>query len=259
MHPRLAGFGWGSMAKNDLNQPLIRKAGRPLPRWRPVFSPLLISAGLLLGIVTVFWVAVVDDPDGGRTVVMAPIEDAAPAATGSVEGSDEASLTAEVPLEAPQAAEEEIEVAALPVAPARLDTDPSLVESSALGPLPRISPDGRLPREVYARRSAPVPQGTPRIAIVIGGLGISQTGTQEAIERLPEDVTLAFAPYGSSLQRWVSKARDEGHEVILQVPLEPVGYPQENPGEHTLLVAAGRANHDHLGWVLSRMTSPMPA
>jgi polysaccharide deacetylase 2 family uncharacterized protein YibQ len=42
---------------------------------------------------------------------------------------------------------------------------------------------------------------------VVGGLGLSQTGTQKAIESLPEDVTLAFAPLGSSLQRWVEKAR----------------------------------------------------
>jgi polysaccharide deacetylase 2 family uncharacterized protein YibQ len=87
-------------------------------------------------------------------------------------------------------------------------------------------------------------------------MGLSQTGTQSAIAALPEGVTLAFAPYGSSLQRWVDKARSEGHEVLLQVPLEPVGYPNENPGEHTLLVSADRQARDQdLRWNLGRMTS----
>jgi polysaccharide deacetylase 2 family uncharacterized protein YibQ len=44
--------------------------------------------------------------------------------------------------------------------------------------------------------------------------------------------------------------------VILQVPLEPRNYPEENPGEHTLLVSAdGGANRQDLHWILSRMTS----
>jgi hypothetical protein len=52
-----------------------------------------------------------------------------------------------------------------------------------------------------------VPPGTPRVPSWSAGWGLEQTGTQKAIEALPEDVTLAFAPLGSSLQRWVEKAR----------------------------------------------------
>jgi polysaccharide deacetylase 2 family uncharacterized protein YibQ len=127
---------------------------------------------------------------------------------------------------------------------------------SAFGPLPRLSPDGRRPRDAYARRAPAVPPGTPRIAIVVGGLGLSQTGTQKAIEALPEDVTLAFAPLGSSLQRWVEKARAKGHEIVLQIPMEPLGYPEQNPGEHTLLVSTDRqSNQQDLQWVLGRMTA----
>jgi polysaccharide deacetylase 2 family uncharacterized protein YibQ len=90
---------------------------------------------------------------------------------------------------------------------------------------------------------------------VVGGLGLSQTGTQNAIDALPPDVTLAFAPYGSSLERWVSKARAGGHEVILQIPLEPLDYPAVDPGEHTLLASGGAANRQDLHWTLGRMTS----
>ena len=37
------------------------------------------------------------------------------------------------------------------------------------------------------------------VAIVLGGLGLSQTGTQRAIRELPGEVTLAFAASGNSL------------------------------------------------------------
>ncbi len=49
-----------------------------------------------------------------------------------------------------------------------------------------------------------------RIAIVVGGLGLSQTGTQRAIEALPEEITLGFAASGNSLQRWMQEARRGG-------------------------------------------------
>jgi polysaccharide deacetylase 2 family uncharacterized protein YibQ len=86
-------------------------------------------------------------------------------------------------------------------------------------------------------------------------LGLSQTGTQAALDKLPADITLAFAPYGSSLQWWVGKARESGHEVLLQIPLEPMDYPTVNPGEHTLLVSGVAENRDDLDWALGRMTS----
>jgi polysaccharide deacetylase 2 family uncharacterized protein YibQ len=131
-----------------------------------------------------------------------------------------------------------------------------LAEQSPFGLLPRVSPDGRRPREAYARRAPAAGPDTPRIAIVVGGLGMSQTGTQKAISALPEDVTLAFASLGSSLNRWAEEARGEGHEILLQIPLEPIGYPDTNPGEHTLLVSPDRhRNRQDLHWNLGRMTA----
>jgi uncharacterized protein len=237
------------MAKNsDLNQPFNRKPdGRPKRRLTLV-APALISAALVLAIVAAFWVAIVDDPGGGRAVAVATIE-RPPKATGSIADGEGADPNAP---EAPAPAVPAADVAALAVPPN--GGDPGLIEFSSFGPLPRVSHDGRRARDVYARRVTPVPSDVPRIVIVVGGLGLSQTGTQSAIEALPEDVTLAFAPYGMSLDRWVAKARADGHEILLQVPLEPSNYPEENPGEHTLLASAGGGNSDHLHWVLGRMT-----
>jgi polysaccharide deacetylase 2 family uncharacterized protein YibQ len=243
------------MANKDLHNPLRRRVRRPrLPR-PPVVAPVIISAALCLAVIAAFWVAIVDDPDGGRTVAAAIIEDA-PAATGSLPAAEPTSGASQrLSGQLPAAAGSEPALARLPVGPAEHVADPGLVEPSAFGPLPRVSPDGRRPRDAYARPSPPAPPEAPRVVLVVGGLGLSQTGTQAAIAALPEDVTLAFAPYGSSLERWAGKARTEGHEVLLQVPLEPIGYPQANPGERTLLVSADRhTNQRNLAWLLGRAT-----
>ncbi|MCP1200958.1 divergent polysaccharide deacetylase family protein [Notoacmeibacter sp. MSK16QG-6] len=122
--------------------------------------------------------------------------------------------------------------------PIRLSSQPkpALIESSSAGPLPKIGPDGERPFDAY-RRPAEQIDG-PAIALIVGGLGLSQTGTQHAIKTLPGTVTLAFAPTGNSLSRWQQAARQAGHELLLQLPMEPFGYPNTNPGPGTLLADA---------------------
>lgn len=132
--------------------------------------------------------------------------------------------------------------------------DRALVEQSEAGPLPVRAADGRRPFDVYARPWSGA-RGA-RVAIVIGGLGVSQTGTQAAIARLPPEVTLAFAPQGNSIGRWMQDARRTGHEIVMQVPLEPFDFPRVNPGRNTLTVEATPAqNIANLHWALSRTTN----
>ncbi|QRM53597.1 divergent polysaccharide deacetylase family protein [Sinorhizobium sp. BG8] len=116
-----------------------------------------------------------------------------------------------------------------------------LLEDTSFGRLPVIGADGTRPVEQYARPWSGA-RGT-RVAIVVGGLGLSQTGTQRAIQRLPSEVTLAFAASGNSLQRWMQEGRRSGHEILVQVPLEPFDYPQNDPGPHTLRVGAGETKN----------------
>lgn len=144
-------------------------------------------------------------------------------------------------------------------APALLRLQPApdkrLVEKGPHGPLPRIGADGARPSEVYARpvlTGARLKPGAPRIALYVGGLGLAAGPTQAAM-RLPEAVSLAFAPYGPHLARDVAAAREEGHEVLLQAPMEPLDYPANDPGPNTLLAAdpPGRTL-DRLHWHMSR-------
>ena len=131
--------------------------------------------------------------------------------------------------------------------------DKRLVEKSRYGLLPRIGANGARPAEVYARpivASARLPAGAPRVAVMVGGLGINAEGTANAIDRLPGAVSLGFAPYGGDLEREAAEAREAGHETLLQAPMEPFDYPENNPGPHTLRVDAG--DLDDLHWLMGR-------
>jgi polysaccharide deacetylase 2 family uncharacterized protein YibQ len=131
--------------------------------------------------------------------------------------------------------------------------NPALLERTPQGYLPRISDAGLAPMQAYAAASPP--PGRPRIAIVITGLGVSASQTQAAINHLPAGVTLAFVPYFADVQNWVTLARQKGHEVLLQVPMEPYDFPDSDPGEHTLRTAVGEeANVQRLSWAMTRMT-----
>jgi polysaccharide deacetylase 2 family uncharacterized protein YibQ len=110
----------------------------------------------------------------------------------------------------------------------------ALLEETEFGKLPIRGEDGSRPMDQYSRPWSGA-RGT-RIAIVVGGLGLSQTGTQRAIQQLPPGVTLGLAASGNSLQRWMQEARRAGHEIVIQVPFEPYDYPANDPGPGTLLV-----------------------
>lgn len=129
--------------------------------------------------------------------------------------------------------------------------DPRLAERIPLGLLPRVAEDGTTPRQHYARPFAATSK--PRIAVVLTGVGVSARTTADAIARLPGEFTLAFAPYGRDLETQVTRARRDGHEILLQVPMEPFDFPDSDPGPHTLQASsAAKENIDRLHWLMTR-------
>jgi uncharacterized protein len=94
----------------------------------------------------------------------------------------------------------------------------------------------------------------PRIAVVVAGLGLGRAATAEAI-KLPAGITLAFASHARDLQQWIDLARAAGHEVLLDLPMEPVNYPSIDPGPQPLLTTLSSAeNVARLKWHLGRAT-----
>ena len=118
--------------------------------------------------------------------------------------------------------------------------------------LPVISDDGRTPADVYARPFSN-PEGKPTISLIVGGLGINRTHTRSAIDELPPEVTLSFVPYARGLQSWVNAAREAGHEVLIEMPMQPHDYGRISPHPHTLSTSAAPSeNIRRMEWVLSR-------
>lgn len=131
-----------------------------------------------------------------------------------------------------------------------------LVEQSQYGPLPKVATDGRRPIEVYARPSSYAGSGAggpPRVAVLLVGLGLPDSPPASVIKGLPGPVSIAYGAYGRSLQDAVKYARADGHEVLLQIPLEPNDYPKVDPGPHTLLTTLPpEENMKRLQWLMSR-------
>ena len=130
--------------------------------------------------------------------------------------------------------------------------DPTLTEPGRHGPLPRISADRRTSIRAYARpfdRS----DTRPRIAIIVGDFGLNAAQSDDALRRLPAAVSLAITPYGYGLPAWSDRARERGAETLVAIPMEPAGFPMNDPGDRALLTAQPLPeNLDRLSWALSR-------
>lgn len=125
------------------------------------------------------------------------------------------------------------------------------VPPATLGP-PRIAPDGRAPMQVYAAGFDPA-TNTPRIGLILAGIGPDATASTDAIRTLPAAVTLAVSPYATS-EPMLAAARQAGHEYLLSLPMEPQGYPQNDPGVQALSTGASPAeNARRLMWALGRV------
>tara|TARA_R110000787_G_scaffold16622_41_gene51409 strand:+ start:3970 stop:5535 length:1566 start_codon:yes stop_codon:yes gene_type:complete len=137
-----------------------------------------------------------------------------------------------------------------PLAP----VDPALTEKAPQGDLPRIASDGREVWKHYAR-PATADTGRPKVAIVIVQLGMNKLATETAIRNLPPEVTLAFSSTERNLSRWVTQAREIGHEVLIDLPMEPENFPLNDPGPNTLLTTVpDKENLERLEATLSAAT-----
>lgn len=265
---------------DELNEPLGRETARPAAAGKPASRrPFALGAGALVaaGAVALYLVAP-RDPFGGEPYAVAKIEPAKPpepvpapppqtlAAAEQAPPGDENGTAAEfeqfsgvkVTRHGGEAAGARI-IRVEPQSGVRLTAAPDrrVVEKGRYGLLPRIGEDGARPMDVYARPFVTGPAikaDAPRIAIVVGGVGLNAQYSGEAIDQLPEGVTLAFAPYGADLDRLAAQARARGHETLLQAPMEPFDYPQNNPGPHTLVTGAQDGGIDDLHWLMSRFS-----
>ncbi|MCH2547517.1 MAG: divergent polysaccharide deacetylase family protein [Alphaproteobacteria bacterium] len=103
------------------------------------------------------------------------------------------------------------------------------------GIMPTIAADGTKPWQYFAKQDYAKDSEKPRIAVVISGLGLAAISTQDAIA-LPPEVTLSFSPYGrDTTQTMASKAREAGHEIMLDLPMQTERFPAVDPGPYGIL------------------------
>jgi polysaccharide deacetylase 2 family uncharacterized protein YibQ len=270
------------MTADDLNAPLGQQ-----PTKRRFAIPITASQ-VLGGALTLFlgafvlWAALGNNPFGGEPMVVAKINaPSAPAASGTpnvLSGTPNrydgpAGAPPQVVQAAPAAApktitiidgktgqRQEVEIAApasdaaAPVV-AATSVDQKFSEMTPHGLIPKVGADGVRPADAFAEpvKTLPGKPDAPRIAIIISGLGVSESATADAITKLPGAVTFSFMPYGSDVAALATRAHDQGHEVLLQVPMEPFDYPDNDPGPQTLLTSlTPQQNLDRLYWLMSR-------
>ena len=79
------------------------------------------------------------------------------------------------------------------------------------------------------------PQKMPCITILLTEMGVNTDQMADLMESLPAAITLAFLPSAPNLGAQIQENRQRGHEILLMLPLEPIYYPQNDPGENLLL------------------------
>ena len=202
-----------------------------------------VGATVLIFGATLGWL--LSDPtarDPGEPSVLQPLKPAPPAPVVSED------TEAPLPVEAPPASPDQPlgQIALRPV-PNR-----ALVEQGADGPLPIIAPDGRRSWKIYARPER-MATGRAKIAIFTGGLGLNQKTTDAALARLPGQVTLGYSALSPNLPNLIAAARAHGHEIMIDLPMEPDDLATNDPGPYTMLTTVSATeNTGRLEWLMSR-------
>ena len=119
---------------------------------------------------------------------------------------------------------------------------PHVSEDTENGPLPIIAKDGRQPWIEYSRNFKHSDR-KPRVAVIIKNLGLSATYTEQILKLMPKNITLSFSHISPKLKKWVREARQKGFEVLIDLPMEPDGFPGNDPGRSTLLTSLSEVDN----------------
>ncbi|MDO8397339.1 MAG: divergent polysaccharide deacetylase family protein [Bradyrhizobium sp.] len=262
---------------DDLSTPLGQQTAHRKRRFRLPFTgiqALAVLLGLFLAVFAGFAIFG-DNPLGGEPVVrialrppatpadqgeksaMAPPGAAEPAKSATKQAAEQKTVTI---IDGSSGKRQDVVIgdaadkAEADKAPAMMaGVEQRLLEKSRYGMIPVVF-EGLKPFTVYAAEADRAKAAKmPVVSIVVAGLGVGAAKTTDAIMKLPSAVTLAFTPYGSDPSKLAERARAQRHEILLQIPMEPFDYPDNDPGPQTLLTTlSADANLDRLYWHLSR-------
>lgn len=86
----------------------------------------------------------------------------------------------------------------------------------------------------------------PKVALVIDDLGYASLDRTEAFLTMGVPLTVTILPAQKHSARVAQRAAELGHQVLLHLPMEPIGYPTTNPGEGAILVDMSASEIRHL-------------
>ena len=110
-----------------------------------------------------------------------------------------------------------------------------------------------MPMQVYAAGFDRTSR-RPRVGLLVAGMGLNQADSEAAIRSLPGGVTLGVFALCSDSAKLLSAARAAEHEYLLSIPMEPQGFPLNDPGPQALMTTLSREeNRPRLDWALSRI------
>lgn len=90
------------------------------------------------------------------------------------------------------------------------------------------------------RRDVPVEGRAPRIALVIDDFGNSNSDAVRGMLDLDAPLTISVLPHRPHTATLADAARRAGKEVLVHIPMEPLSYPETDPGEGALLTSHTR-------------------
>ncbi|HWK47301.1 MAG TPA: divergent polysaccharide deacetylase family protein [Stellaceae bacterium] len=226
---------------------------RPLRRWWPILAATIGGIALGAVVVTVFpshrqihpvMVAGHQAATPGPSVASHPAPP--PAATPSRQIAEEEMDYDEETAHPPQ-------MASLPPAHAPIEppaaAPPVAMPPTASVPVPPV-PGDTLPWLRHAVPARPY-EGKPLIAVVIDDMGLDRPRSAAAIA-LPAPLTMSFMTYAQDLQQQTAAARAHGHELMVHIPMEPVGS-RIDPGPNALKIGQDTAEIRRLmEWDLTR-------
>ncbi|MBS0219735.1 MAG: divergent polysaccharide deacetylase family protein [Proteobacteria bacterium] len=130
----------------------------------------------------------------------------------------------------------------IPGLPGYTETEPgqtraTIEEPAHKAPKPtRVAAVAASERPAWRRNAVPFGDlyARPLIAIVIDDVGLDRPRSKRAWE-LPGPITLSFLPYAKNLQEQAKAARAHGNELMLHMPMEPMGH--ADPGPNALLTS----------------------
>lgn len=140
-----------------------------------------------------------------------------------------------------------------PVAPALKPADIAVTPAVNPRPIPQAAAENPT-HEAWLNHAIKIPldeNNRPLIAIVIDDMGVARRRSRRAIS-LPAPLTMAFLPYAEKVAEQAAAARTAGHELLVHIPMQPIGY-NSDPGPNVLDERLGTAEvHRRLLWNLSQ-------